>query len=300
MSQLYTPTSLEKGLKVLFLKYFSTESALAPRVAHIETSDSDAESYDWLGQSPTMQEFLDERRSIPLSETKYTITNKTWESTITVARNDLADNKTGGIQRRIQQMAATAAGHQNKLVIDALVNGTKDLCYDGTAMFGNSHTARADEGGVQDNLLGGTGSTTAQVGADLVSAKAAMLKFKGENGEPFHGDGVPSLTVVCPPDMEKSFREVLNAQIISNTSNVANAGAAGLIVSPRLTDTDDWYLLRTDSTRSLIMQDREPLEFTSLEGTSDQGFIRDSYAYGIRARYNIGYAFWQCAVKMVN
>ena len=299
MSVLYTPNSLEKGLKVLFLKHFATEGALASRLCHIENSDSDAESYDWLGQSPTMQEFLDERRSIPLSNTKYTITNKTWESTITVSRSDLADNKTGSIQMRIRQMAAAAAGHSNKLIISQLESGTTDTGYDGVAMFSNSHTARADEGGTSDNLLAGTGTTTAQVGADFATAKAEMLKFVGENGEPFHADGIPQLTVVCPPDMEKAFRETLNAGIVSNTSNV-QVGAADLIISPRLTDANDWYLLRTDSVRPLIFQDREPLEFTSLEGSSDNGFLRDQWSYGIRARYNVGIGFWQAATKTVN
>jgi len=299
MSVLYTPNSLEKGLKAMFLQYFSTEAALAPQIAHIESSDSDLESYEWLGQAPTMQEFLDERRSMPMSNTKYSITNKTWESTITVSRSDLADSKTGGVQRRIQQMAATAAGHQNKLLINALIDGTSDTCYDGTAMFGNSHTARADEGGVQDNLLAGTGTTTATCAADIATAKATMLNFTNEAGEPFHGDGIGSLAVVCGPSLEKAFRETLNAGIISNTSNV-QTGMADLIVSPRLSDADDWYLLRTDSARSLILQDREPLEFSALEGNSDSGFMRDQWVYGVRARYNIGYAFWQCAVKTVN
>ncbi len=290
---------MEKGLKVLFLQHFATEAALASRLCHIENSDSDLESYDWLGQSPTMQEFLDERRVVPLSNTKYTITNKTWESTITVKRTDLADNKTGSINRRIQQMAAAAAGHSNKLIISALESATTDTAYDGIAMFSSSHTARADEGSTQDNLLAGSGTTVAQVGADFATAKAEMLKFKGENGEPFHADGIPSLAVVAPPDLEKVFREVLNAGIISNTSNV-QVGAADLIISPRLTDADDWYLLRTDSVRPLIFQDREALEFTSLEGQSDGGFNRDVWQYGVRARYNVGYGFWQCATKTVN
>ena len=299
MSQLYTQTSMEKGLKVLFLKYFAREAALAPRLCYIESSDSDSEKYDWLGQSPTMQEFLDERRSIPLSNTGYTITNKTWESTVTVKRQDLADNKTGSIQRRIQQMAATAAGHQNKLLIDTLVNGTTDTCYDGTAFFGNSHTARADEGGTQDNLLAGSGTTTSAFGTDFAVAKREMLLFTAENGEPFHGDGMQQLVVIVPPALEKVARETLNAGMISNTSNV-QVGAAQLIVSPRLSDVDDWYLLRTDNARALIMQDREPLQFTSLEGNSDSGFMRDQWHYGVRARYQAGYAYWQSAIKTVN
>lgn len=301
MSVLYTPNSLEKGLKTLFLQHFASEVNLVSALAFIEKSDSASESYDWLGQVPQMQEFIDERRTAPLSNTKYTITNRTYEATLAVNRDDLADNKTGSVSRRIQQMALRAAAFPNKLTIDALVSGTTDLCYDGTAFFGNSHTARADEGSAQDNLLAGTGTTTSAFAADLSSSKAAMLGFLDEAGEPFHGDGVVGLTCVVPVELEKVAREVLGASMISNTSNVAHQGMAELIVSPRLSDANDWYLCRTDAAaKALIFQDRQPVEFEALEGSSDAGFSRRQYQYGVSARYNVGYGFWQSATKTVN
>jgi phage major head subunit gpT-like protein len=181
------------------------------------------------------------------------------------------------------------------------VSGTTDLCYDGTAFFGNSHTARADEGSAQDNLLAGTGTTTSAFAADLSSSKAAMLGFLDEAGEPFHGDGVVGLTCVVPVELEKVAREVLGASMISNTSNVAHQGMAELIVSPRLSDANDWYLCRTDAAaKALIFQDRQPVEFEALEGSSDAGFSRRQYQYGVSARYNVGYGFWQSATKTVN
>ena len=300
MSQTYAPTSLEKGLRIKFLEYFRSEVALAPQIAYVESSDSDSESYDWLGQSPAMSELIDELRITPLSNTKHTIVNKTFSAGIAVKRSDLEDNKTGSLNRRIQQLAAAAAGHSNKLLIEQLVNGTSTtLGFDGVALFSNSHPARGDEGGTQDNLLAGTGTTTAQVAVDIASAKAAMLRFKDEAGEPFAADGAMSLAVICPPDIEKPVREALNSQIISNTSN-AMVGAAGIIVSPRLTDANDFYLVRTDTARSLILQEREPIEFSALEGSSDSGFLREQYLYKVRSRVGCGAAFWQSAVKVVN
>ena len=131
------------------------------------------------------------------------------------------------------------------------------------------------------------------------AAKAAMLGFKNEAGEPFHGDGNGTYAVVCPPAMEKNFREVLGASIISNTSNM-QVGMADLIVSPRLADADDWYLLRNDSLRGLIFQERDALEFSSLESNTESAFHREIFSYGVRARYTAGYGFWQAAVKQVN
>ena len=34
------------------------------------------------------------------------------------------------------------------------------------------------------------------------------------------------------------------------------------------------------------------------ENQSDEGFLRDKYLYGVRARYRITYGYWQYAVKI--
>ena len=299
MSLLYSATSLEKGLKTLFLQNFSAESTLADRLCFVESSASDKEKYEWLGQAPQMAELVGERKITPLSSTGYELENTTYESTVSITRNHLEDNQTGSIRRRIQQMAQTASAHVNKLVINALVNGTTNTGYDGAAFFANSHTARGDSG-AQDNLLAGSATTTAGLATDLAAAKAAMLNFLDEAGEPFHGDGDVALTVVAPPALEKNFREVLGAGVISQTDNM-QSGMADLVISPRLSDADDWYVLRTDNlARGLIFQQRSPIEFSALESNTESSFLKEVYMYGVRARYAVGYAFWQSAIKTVN
>ena len=281
------------------LEYFSSENSLADRLCFVETRASDKEKYEWLGQAPQMSELMGERKITPLSDTGYELTNTTYEATIAVKRNHLEDGQTGSINRRIQQMAQTASQHVNKLVIDALVNGTTDTCYDGTAFFGNSHTARGD-GAAFDNLAPGSGNSSSAIATDLATAKSTMLRFQDEAGESFHADSPAQFTVVAPPELEKNFREVLGASMISNTSNM-QVGAAELIISPRLSDANDWYFLRTDNlARGLIFQQRSPIEFSALESNTESSFLREVYYYGVRARYAVGYAFPQCAIKMVN
>lgn len=58
-----------------------------------------------------------------------------------------------------------------------------------------------------------------------------------------------------------------------------------------------WFLL--DTTRSLkplIFQDREKPEFVSKDNPDDERvFDRDEFTFGVRARYNVGFGFWQMA-----
>jgi phage major head subunit gpT-like protein len=92
--------------------------------------------------------------------------------------------------------------------------------------------------------------------------------------------------------------EAVNATLVSNTSNVM-AGAARIIGFPWLTDQSKWYLLKTDgAVRPFIFQDREPIEFTALTEDSDEGFRREKFLYGVRARYRLAYGYWQHAIRM--
>ena len=302
MSLTYSPTSLEKGLKTVFVNSFEGQTSYADQICYVESSASDKEKYEWLGQAPQMTELKGQRIVTPLTDTGYELENKIYTSTIEIQRKHLDDNQTGSVKRRIAQMAVEASGHVNKLVIDTLVNGTSatlGLCYDGSAFFGNSHPVRADEGAVQDNLAAGTGTSTSACAVDFGIAKGTLLSFKSESGSPFHGDGGGTFAVVAPPQMEKAWNEVLGAGMISNTTNM-QSGMAQLIISPRLSDVDDWYLLRTDHLRGLIFQERDALEFAALESNTESAFMRESYHYGCRARYASGYGFWQSAVKTVN
>jgi len=73
-----------------------------------------------------------------------------------------------------------------------------------------------------------------------------------------------------------------------------------VIALPRLASVTTWYLLKADGViRPFIFQDREPVEFTALENQSDEGFRREKYLYGVRARYRLTYAMWQYAVSNV-
>ena len=60
-----------------------------------------------------------------------------------------------------------------------------------------------------------------------------------------------------------------------------------------------YYGVKTDAVvRPFIFQDREPIEFNALTEDSDEGFRREKFLYGVRARYRIAYGYWQHAIQM--
>lgn len=312
MSQSTISALLSQGVKANFIRALNGMDGkdLVSRLCTVAPSSARDETYGWLGQPPVMEEAGSSTASgsatVPvkaLSEGSYTITNKKFWASIAVDRDDWADDQARGLPLRVQQLAQVALAHRNKLVTSMLTGGTSNLCYDGTAFFGNSHPARKDEGGTQDNLLAGTGTSTAQISTDFNTAISTMLGFIAENGEPFHASGTSRFAVVAPPALMKPMKEALGASIISNTSNVQFDGlSVDVIFEPRLaaTDANDWYLLHVGGgLRPLIFQDREPL---TLEDTrdGDAAVLQEQYIFKARARYNVGYGFWQDACKVVN
>ena len=300
--QIYTPAALTKGNLATFLRAMADQPATyTEKIATVVPSTSDKENYSWLGEAPTMSLVEGSVKGSAMSSVSYELENQTYASSLIVSRADVADQKLDQISIRIQQMARVAAQFVNKLLVDKLVSGSSDLCYDGAAMFSATHPDRGS-GSTQSNLRTGTGSTTAQTASDINEAIADMLNFKAENGEPY-SEEVSRLCIVAPPAMRKPILEAVNAQVISNTSNVMFGNMlVDFIFTGRLTDANDYYVLNTGMpVRPLIVQDREPLEFVAQDSEdSDGAMFREQYAYKCRQRLAVGYANWQTAVKVTN
>lgn len=109
--------------------------------------------------------------------------------------------------------------------------------------------------------------------------------------------GATGLVCVVPPSMFVTAAEALNATMVASTTNILQ-GAAKIVTFPHISATDTWYLLKTDvAVRPFIFQDRIPLELTALEQDTDEGFLRDTYLYGVRARCRMTCGYWQFALK---
>lgn len=285
------PNLMDAGIRTLF---FQALDAAAPgdweRIASVVPSESDAETYAWLGQAPSMREWTAERRPKGLSEFSYSITNKLWESSISVDRTAIEDEKYGQIRIRVQDLAGRARRHANNLVFQLLAAGFSGDCYDGQDFFDDQHSEGSS--GTQSNL-----GTTALSATSLQAAITAMMGFKDDRGEVI---GVTPNLLVVPPSLQWTARELLESVNRPDTTlGAANVlkGMLDLIVAPWLgADTNNWFVLdTTHAVKPIIFQQRTPIEFGALENESENGFMRDQYVYGVRARYNVGYGLWQYA-----
>jgi len=183
-----------------------------------------------------------------------------------------------------------------------LVNGDQAgfLAYDGQIFFSAAH--ESGKSGAQSNILipaavDADNPTTAEFRTALSEAIARLLSLKDDQAEPMNmaADG---LVAIVPGGMLVTASEAVNATIVASTTNVLQ-GAARVIAFPRLTDASKFYLLKTNvAVRPFVFQDREPIEFKAREQDSDDGFLREKFLYGVRARYAMTYGYWQHALQL--
>ena len=223
--------SLLTALMVSFRKeYQEGQSMVEPtwnKVATRVPSSSKSNTYGWLGQFPKMREWVGDRVVKDMKAHAYSITNKKYEATVGVEREDIEDDNIGAYSMLFREMGLAAAIHPDELVYALLAAGHTTLCYDGQNFFDDEHP-------VYPNV-----------------------------------DGTGSATLVSNQDIPAT-----------------DPGPA-------------WYLLDVSrAIKPLIYQERVPADLQQMTKNDDEAvFTADQYRYGIRARNNVGFGFWQMAYK---
>lgn len=109
------------------------------RLALTVNSSTTEMQYGWLGSFPGINAWMGDRIIRNLSAHTYTITNKDFESTISVPRNSIADDQCGIYAPMFRALGEEAACHPDKLIFELLNTGHTQPCYDGKCFFDEKH-----------------------------------------------------------------------------------------------------------------------------------------------------------------
>lgn len=278
------------------------ETLLAPVLCAMERSDHYSEVYPWVGDAAQMVRLRGELQTVGLSDALVEIVNETYAVGIYVPRNDLKDDRLGIHMKRVRDMAIVALNFSNHLIIQALVNGTSLLGFDGVSFYNDAHPARGEQTATQDNLLAGTGVTTAALQTDINSFLAAAKRWSAENAQPLY-DGRTKFAITAPVELMRAFKEATGAPLVANTSNVFLSGVdLRLDFSGRLADQNDWYGHCVDGIPSmpLIFQESEGVEMEVLAEGSDEWVKNERALFKVRFRGAVGYGHPGASFKFVN
>jgi phage major head subunit gpT-like protein len=137
----------------------------APKLAQLAMrvpSSTRTNHYPFLGLAPALREWLGDRQVKSLGAYDYSLTNRKFESTIAVKRDDIEDDLTGTLAPVFQRMGQMAAMHPDQLIAEAIT--ANPVGYDGVALFSTAHPT---EGAANQSNLDGSNSGPRWYLADL-------------------------------------------------------------------------------------------------------------------------------------
>lgn len=273
-------------------------------------SNQESETYKWLGMVPQMREWIGSRNAKGFWNNGITIANKKYESTLEVLCEDLDRDKTGQTLIRIREQAIRANAHWAKLISELIIAGESGVCYDSQYFFdtdhteGNNGTSQSNDLSIDISALPAAvhGSTTApsaqEMALVILQGIQAIYGFKDNENEPVNEMARDFLVMAPVPLYNAAASAVSNLTFGGGETNVLKNGDfnVSLVMNPRLTWTEQIAVFRADgNVKPFILQEEKPLTIKAVAEGSELEFNDDKHHYGIDARRNVGYGYWQHA-----
>ena len=140
------------GAQTAFNEAFRSATPVWPRFGMRVPSMKKAEVHAWLGQWPRLREWVGTRAYQKLIAHDYTITNKDFETTIKISKNDIIGDTYGLFTPLARMLGGAVAAHPDELMGNLIKQGNRQTCFDGQYFFDSDHPV--DGVGTISNLDG--------------------------------------------------------------------------------------------------------------------------------------------------
>ena len=152
--------TLYTGYSAAFQAGFEGVKPQYERTAMTVPSATRTTEYGWLGEFPRIREWIGDRVVQNIASHSYTIKNRSFESTISVARDDIEDDHIGIYTPMFSELGRLSATFPDELVWALLVAGFNTTCFDGQYFFDLDHPVLDERGNAVSvsNTQGGSGT----------------------------------------------------------------------------------------------------------------------------------------------
>lgn len=293
------PQSLKTDLKIAFTegREAFVDSEYRQYIEVVPTT-STAKTEVFYGNKPRLQRFRGERQPKIFTEYKQTITLDDWEQTITVKRQVLDDDQTGGmLRRKVQDFGNAIERSLKQETEEFLRDGVSILCFDKTPLFNQAHVYTDSSGVTRGTVWSNWNFGVSQLDATTLQlTEKHFAELKGDDNEVL-GMKLTHLGVRRGSLNHKSARELANSQytVESNTSkdNIFR-GAFSIIPFDYGVGASEWIafdLSQSDMKPIKVLSHTtspgfDNLEYTQLLENSDTGFWRNEFAFGVFGRFD--------------
>ncbi len=291
-----TLDALRVTLSTVFDKAYGATEPWSTKLSTEVPSTTASNRYGWIAQSIVLREWLGPRQAVNLSEHAHTITNRKFEGTVEVDRDQIEDDNLGLYSGLIVPQLAQATKKHPDQLLKALIQANP-VGFDGKALFANDHPT-FNGAGTYDNLF----ASSALTAPNFDTNWSVMASYTGEDGLPL--TVMPNLLIV-PPQLKRTALELMQssniARAVQNVAGTENVGAASIdnvmkgwcdvMVIPELSNqATTWYLADTSKPiKPFITQKRRAPEFVSRDNIQDpKVFDQEKFTYGVSYRGEVG------------
>lgn len=269
---------------------------------------------DFLGD---LQEMTGDRKFEDMPDSyKFIISNKKWDKGVRVKEEDI--ERAAALSSVNQQIAALDVYRQkiNELpilakrhpvkraltMVEAGEASTYGTCFDGQCLYDTTH-AYDIKAGSQNNIVTGTGTTLAQVHADILSAIGALKGFTYTAGgsTEFLNEEVTKVMCLIPAALEPVFFQLKNQSELSAGVKNLVQGMFDYQLRP-FSDANDYYVFADDNSnfKAIIHQEEVAPKLDTASPNDESVKKTGFYEYGVRYRGNQAYGAWWKTVKVKN
>ncbi|WP_153448473.1 Mu-like prophage major head subunit gpT family protein [Vibrio algicola] len=146
--------ALQVNMSAAFTRGLQAANPQWQMVATKVPSSGAANFYGWLKDLPGIKEWVGDRQLADMGRHGYSVENKTWESSISVSREDVDDDQIGHYSVIAQNYGDQVAIFPDELSYGLLVAGFTTLCYDGQNYFDTDHPIESDPATTFSNVIG--------------------------------------------------------------------------------------------------------------------------------------------------
>lgn len=290
-----TIAALFVNIKTSFQMAFNDTKVVWDKIAMRIPSTGAQNDYAWLERFPKMRRWVGEKHIKNLKANRYVIANADFEATIEVKKNDIKDDNLGMVAIQAQSAGKSAKEWADDLVLNAVNKGTTELCFDGQYFFDTDHPV--GDTTVSNKLSNALSISTLAAAMGSFGAASTLMKgYKDEEGQPL---GCKPSVLLVPPALEDTANVLMTADRLEDGKPNPYKGACIVVSDARISSATAWYLLdMSHPIKPFIFQEREAPNFVEQTNMdSDDVFSRGVYKFGVEARGEAGYGFWQMAVQ---
>jgi len=302
---------LKATAKASFWQSYEGYPSITAGITASVTSDSVSEEYPWLAYAPGVKEMVGSRvkRSVP--EYSYTIKNKKWENTVSVAYETRKFAKLNQVQALLGNLGAKARAYPDKLVSLMIDNGYNTAGYTSYNGLGFFHAAQIDPGAAytasQVNYIDhpsatGTLWTDAEAAGAINAARAKLMTYKDGDGDPVYMDPSKNILIMCHPNIYSKLAPLRSQTTLAGGVSNPVLGSFDIVPNPWLTPTttvDNFYAFNVSGAhKPFVLQTAEAVSLEDDMG-GDNDFNTKDVSFGSFGYYNAGYGDWRYGVKVI-